>query len=199
MYHKSSFYHAAVQLFTNHNNFFPVNISRRFLQKVCTITFLLLSVSLNAYSQTDSSLSSTKALLIYDKTDEKTNIYIETYRKYAFDAGVTLTEVKLDKGNVSDISGFNFVLIYSRVMAFNMMSPVRTWLKSVKGIENKNIFILTTAANFLDKNNLDDLTGIVKKNKGIIVDATSSATGKLSDDQKVALVKKHLVKLKQQL
>jgi hypothetical protein len=160
------------------------------------ITLFVLAVSSYSYSQTDSSLISTKALLVYDTIDSKTKIYIDTYRKTAADAGIALKEISLKHATIADLSEFDCLLIYSEVMAFNMMFPVKKWLKTVKGIENRRFFILTTAAKFLDENNLNELTGIVNKNKGIIVDARSSATGKLTEAQKIDLVRKHLGKLK---
>jgi len=134
-------------------------------------------------------------LLVYDSLDKSTQIYIETYRTEVQKAGFTLDELVTRKPAAADLSKYSYILIYSRVMAFNMMSPVRNWLKAQNSLKNSNICIVTTASKFLEKNNSNDLVNLVKKKNGTLVDAVAAATKNLSSGQKADLVVKHIEKL----
>ena len=133
----------------------------------------------------------TKAVLfIYDEKNEQLDPYISRIKDE-----LNKNQIVFDESSVQDIKKFDMqkydtLMIYSAVMAFSMKSPTRDWLKTNPKIKSKKIVILVTANRwFLDKLYTQQIN-LLKKNEAQIVDAISSATKELDDEQKHKLVEK---------
>lgn len=139
-------------------------------------------------------LSFKKALFVYDSIDVMTKIYIESFKAELAKSGVSFDEIALFKSQSKDPANYEYVFIYSRVMAFNFVSPVKKWLNSLETLKDKKVFVFVTANRWFAKDNLKQVAELVNKREGTLVDAISTATKDLSSQQKTAAVIKHLDK-----
>jgi menaquinone-dependent protoporphyrinogen IX oxidase len=163
---------------------------------VCSLIFVIsTAMALRAHSNDAEQMTVSKTLFVYDSLDKDTKIYIEAFRDQMNAKKVQFDEMVLSKSKTVDVSPYETIVIYSRVMAFNLRSPVRKWLRSVKKLQNKKVYIFVTANKFFEKKNLKDIVKLVAKSDGEIIDAVSMATGKLSEEQKAQSIAEHLVKL----
>jgi hypothetical protein len=138
-----------------------------------------------------SAFAQTKAVLfIYDEKNEQLDPYIGKIKDE-----LNRNQILFDESAVRDIKNFDTqkydtLMIYSAVMAFNMKSPIRDWLKTNPKIKNKRTVILVTANRWFLDTLFTQQMNLLKKNEAQIVDAISSATKELDDGQKQKLVKK---------
>lgn len=136
-----------------------------------------------------------KVLFVYDVVDERSGFYIDAFRKALAKTGHDISEVAVEKGTVEDISSYDVLVVYSRVMAFNMMSPVRKWLKKHGSFKGRKLFLYVTADRLFHKAHCRGLIKLVKKREGVVIDAVTMATNKMSDEDKVRTIGTHLQKL----
>jgi|WetSurMetagenome_2_1015567.scaffolds.fasta_scaffold88704_1 hypothetical protein len=125
-----------------------------------------------------------KVLFVYDTITKATTFYVETIRENLKKESFQVDEASSGGLRQKDPSQYNHVVIYGMVMAFDLKSPVRGWLKSQKSLENKNVFIFVTANRWFNENLLKDLTKLATKKRATVVDAVSMATNKVSDAEK---------------
>ncbi|MBD3347312.1 MAG: hypothetical protein GF401_19830 [Chitinivibrionales bacterium] len=157
---------------------------------------LSLSCILSAQSDSGSPSGPQKVLLVYDDNDTTSAVYIKTMEKELDSKGFSVTKAPLDQSSPNNLSSYEYILVHSRVMAFNMMSSVRKWLKQQKDLNNQKILIFTTAAKWFQKKNMTEAVKIIRKRGGDVVDAVSMATGDWSKEQKVESVEKFIGGLK---
>ncbi len=140
--------------------------------------------------------SGDKVLFIYDKIDKGSRFYVDAFKR-ELSQKVRIVEESAVAGTPSaaDASGFRNIVIYSRVMAFNMMFPVRKWIKKQKSLKDKRIFLYVTSGGIGHEANLKSLLKVVKEKNGTVVDAVTMATTKMTEEQKQAAIAKHLEKL----
>lgn len=159
-------------------------------------TIALVTFTTGVYAQQADSSGASKVLFIYDKVDKGTQLYIDTYRERLKATGLTVDEVAVERAKVNDLRPYSTIVLYSRVMAFDNMSPVRDWLKSQKDLGNRNVFLFVTAAAWFYEKHYQKMLKIIKDRNGNVVDAVTMATGRMKDTQKREAVTKHLEKLK---
>ena len=172
-----------------------------------SIRMMILGASICAssvYSETtkvehevEKGVENKKVLFVYDKVDKQSSFYINAFRKVLGETGHTIEEAAVESEKNADITTFDVLVIYSRVMAFNMMSPVRKWIKERKNFSGKDLFIYVTADRWFYKGHYDGLIKLVKKSNGNLVDGVTMATNKMTDEQKIEKIGEHLIKLKQ--
>lgn len=137
-----------------------------------------------------------KVLFIYDKIDDNTRFYVDAFRKELSERAHSVEETAVESAtDAADPSAFRFIVIYSRVMAFNMISPVRKWIKRQGSLKDKKIFLYVTSDRIGHESNLKNLLKLVVQRGGVVVDAVTMATHKMSKEQKSAAIAKHLEKL----
>jgi DNA topoisomerase IB len=161
--------------------------------------FLAALLTLSAFgscAEAAEAASAAKVLFVYDKFGNGPNFYVDEFRKQLREKGNEVEETALDSSPVTDLSPYRFLIIYSRVMAFNMMSPVRGWIRAQKSFNGKELFIYVTADRLLNKTHRKGLLRLVKKRGGAVVDAVTMATHGMSEAQKREAIAKHLAKLK---
>lgn len=138
------------------------------------------------------SIEKPAVLFVYDTLDDDTRFYVETFRDYLKESGRGFEEAAVEHAVDSDPAPFDYLVIYSRVMAFDLASPVRKWLRSLNALEGKKVFLFVTAAKWLHEKQRNNLTEIVRKRGGTVVDAVSSATSDMSEEQKREKIERHL-------
>ncbi len=149
------------------------------------ISFLFLALgAFPAVSEGDPSL-----LFVYDTLDEKSDFYITHLREQLRESGFAFEEAAVKNETTVDVGQYDTIVVYSRVMAFNMSSPVRAWLKSVKTFEHARVYIFVTAARWFEQKHKEELLKIVSRKNPEEVDAVTSATEKMTDRQKIDGIK----------
>lgn len=138
-----------------------------------------------------------KILFVYDKIDESSKFYVENFRGQFKENEIEFEEFAVDSSNGVDLSEYGKILVFSRVMAFNMASTVRKWVHSKLDLKDKELFIFVTAGKWFYKGHRKDLVKHAEKNGGTVVDAVSMATEKLSEEEKRARITECVLKLKQ--
>lgn len=133
-----------------------------------------------------------KVLYVYDEVNEQSEPYIAHFRSALSAAGVSFDEVtaaELSSGKASvNPADYDRILIHGMVMAFNGKSPVRDWLKKKPALEGTKVSLFVTANRWFLDNLFSQLTSLVKKDGGDLVDAVSMATKDTSDEQERAAV-----------
>jgi menaquinone-dependent protoporphyrinogen IX oxidase len=125
-----------------------------------------------------------KVLFVYDTITKPSAFYVETIRENLEKESFQVDEASSSALRQKDPSQYHQIVIYGMVMAFNMKSSVRSWLKSQKNLENKKVFIFVTANRWFDENLRKDLAKLATKKNATVVDAVSMATNKVSDAEK---------------
>jgi hypothetical protein len=164
------------------------------LRNAFTATLLMLSSWL--YADDAAAVPQAKVLFIYDKIDKGSRFYVDAFKQELGRKARTVEEAAVESTpSAADPSSFRYLVIYSRVMAFNMISPVKKWIKQLKSLKDKKIFLYVTSNRFGHEANLKSLLKLVGQRGGIVVDAVTMATNKMSEGQKRAAIAKHLEKL----
>lgn len=137
-----------------------------------------------------------KVLLVYDEVNVNSDPYVAHFREALAAEGLTFEEAVAGSLAGKDLAAYDTVLIYGMVQAFNMKSPIRDWLKTKPGLENKKVSLLVTANRWFLKNLFVQLTKLLDKQKAEVVDAVSMATKDLDAAAKEAAVKGQVSRLK---
>ena len=88
------------------------------------------------------------ALLVYDKVDNNSKFFVEGFREQLKASGIPFEEAAVESTQIRDVSRYEYLVIYSRVMAFTMISPVKRWVRSMASFENKKVLLFVTAQVF---------------------------------------------------
>ncbi len=126
-------------------------------------------------------------LLLYDKLNNKSEISILYLKERLISDGIVVKGIRIKDANKSNLryEKFDFIIIYSEVRAFHMRRHLKKWLISIKDFKGKKIALfITSITEKYGKKVTTDIKNEVKNKDGIIVDATSSATGKITDQNK---------------
>lgn len=157
--------------------------------------FLLLFILLAIHpTQAQEQSDQPRVLFVYDILDNETSFFINTFRKELSTLPCSTDELSLEQSKDSDMSQYNLLVLYSRVMAFDMKSPVRKWVKAIKSFDKKNVALIVTAYRWFNEKHYKEMTKLLKAKDANIVDAVSMATKDLSNEQKRAKVHESLVK-----
>lgn len=157
------------------------------------VVFLTVTVT-SFYSETVSDTG--KVLLVYDGMKGKPSPFVERFRAAFREAGIAFEEASAEDLGSGDLSGYECVVIHGMVMAFNGMSPVRDWLKGSPNLQGTNVRIFVTASRWFNDDLARELSDLVAKDGGEVVDAVSAATRRLSDAEKGELVRSQVDALK---
>jgi hypothetical protein len=137
-----------------------------------------------------------KVLLVYDEVNVNSDPYVGYFRQALFAEGLAFEEAVAGSMAGKDLAAYDTVLIYGMVQAFNMKSPIRDWLKTKPGLENKRVSLFVTANRWFLKNLFVQLTKLLDRQKADVVDAVSMATKDLDDSAKAVAVKAQVLRLK---
>jgi len=137
-----------------------------------------------------------KLLYVYDEVNKQSTPYIGYFKDALAAQGIGFDEATASQASSIDLSGYSAVLVHGMVMAFNMKSPVRDWLKAEKRLEGKKVFLFVTANRWFLEKLTAQLGELLKKDGAIQVDAVSSATKAMDAAAKDAAVRGLVAKLK---
>jgi hypothetical protein len=156
----------------------------------------LVAFCLNAQSGNQPQPIFNKTLFVYDSVDAATKVYINAIKAGMQKAGAPFDEIAVWKKENKDPAEYQTIFLYSRVMAFTMVSPIKDWLKSVASLDNKNVYVFVTANRWFVKKGKEQIVGAVKKKGGVVVDAVSQATKGLTEAQKTEIASIFAAKIK---
>jgi hypothetical protein len=94
---------------------------------------------------------------------------------------ITFVYIQIQKGVRNEKDR---IFIHGMVMAFNMKSMIRDWLKQGPDLEGKKITLLVTANRWTLDALTRDLTKLLKKDKATVVEAVSMATKSMDSSAK---------------
>ncbi len=137
-----------------------------------------------------------KVLFVYDEVNVNSDPYVGYFRQALAAEGLTFDEVVAGNMAGKDLSAYDTVLIYGMVQAFNMKSPIRDWLETKPGLENKRVSLFVTANRWFLKNLFVQLTKLLDKQEADVVDAVSMATKDLEASARESAVKNQVLRLK---
>ncbi|MBD3393876.1 MAG: hypothetical protein GF418_17225 [Chitinivibrionales bacterium] len=163
-------------------------------RSAAAVAVLFIVIVAVAASQ-DTLASPDTALFIYDKIDDNSRFYIEAVRENLGGMGIPFKEAAAETEKNYDASPYHRVIVYSMVMGFNMISPVRSWLRKGEGLTGKDVLILVTANRWFNEKQRKELVKIAGDRQANVIDAVSMATEKLSDEKKQKTIGKHLARL----
>jgi len=153
------------------------------IRLLCTI--LIAAISLSAQSKDSLNLSFSKALVVYDKVDTVTKLYLDALRNQLQKKGVHFDETAVEEKGKKSVDGYHTICIYSRVRAFTMDSPVKKWISSLASLQNTKVYIFVTANRWLYDTHLNQIIKAVKDKNGTVIDAVTEATKDLTKEQKI--------------
>jgi hypothetical protein len=113
------------------------------------------------------------------------------------ESGLAFDEMAVKDDASITIGHYDTVVVYSRVMAFNMSSPVRGWLKSVEDLDSTAVYIYVTANRWFEQKHKEQLVNIVSPKNPEKVDAVTSATEKMTEQEKVESIQDFVDMLKE--
>lgn len=126
-------------------------------------------------------------LLLYDKLNKKSELSILYLKEQLISEGILVKDIRIKNAirNDLEINNFNYIVIYSEVRAFHMRKHLKKWLNTIDDFENKKIALfITSITEKYGKRVTSKIEDITIKKNGIILDAVSSATGKISEKNK---------------
>ena len=158
---------------------------------------LLIGVSLvPAFAQRAASQPAPALLFVYEAKDKKIDPWISLFKEELQSSGMNAEfAVPADLAG-KDLSAYDRIVVYGVVQAFASAEPIRDWLKTDIVLSGKKVHLFVTANQWALKKYFDQLEKLLAKKKATVVDAVSSATNKLSDSDKRALVKVFVGKIR---
>jgi hypothetical protein len=155
--------------------------------------FLLpLAIAIASPIQEESAEEQRRVLFVYDVLDDDSRFFIEAIRSQLDNMNLDIEEVAVANSDVQSLKRYDYVLLYSRVMAFNMKSPVRGWVRKRKHFRDAKLFIFVTANRWFEQKHRQELLSLAKKRNARVIDAVTMATKDMTEAQKAQAVKEKL-------
>lgn len=169
---------------------------------ICTILIGALALCAAAAQEVQDAPEATAApavkrvLYVYEEENDSTAPYRTLFGEELKAAGFEANEAAAADLSSIKLADYDILVIHGMVIAFGNQSPVRDWLKTEPDLAGKPVSLFVTASRWrLEKVYKNALT-LLEARKPLILDAVSSATKKLDDEGKRALVREHVQKLK---
>jgi hypothetical protein len=132
-------------------------------------------------------------LHVYDEANDNATPYLGYFREAYASQGIDYDQVTIVELKAGDLERYDTIVIHAMVMAFNMKSPVRDWLKTKPSLSGKRTYLFVTANRwFLDKL-YGQLTSLLEGKTEL--DAVSMATKELDEAAKKNAVRTLVRKL----
>jgi len=167
----------------------------RILQMLVLPVILCSCLFTTAYAQAQTHEPS--VLFVYDTLDDKSSFFITAFRDALKGMPVTVDEAAVEHPVKKEVAAYDAVVLYSRVMAFDMKSPVRTWVEQQKSFNKKKVFLFVTANRWFQEKHFAKLLDMLKKRDATVVDAVTLATKDMTDEKKKAKVRECVGKVLQ--
>lgn len=150
------------------------------------INFKFLIIFITCFS-TLNSQENKNILLLYDNLNKKSEISILYLKERLISDGIIVKDIRIKDANKSILNyeKFEYIIIYSEVRAFHMRKQLKKWLSGLNSFKDKKVALfITSITEKYGKKVTKEVEEIVKSKNGYVLDAVSSATGKLEDDTK---------------
>ncbi|MCP4604224.1 MAG: hypothetical protein GY847_27500 [Proteobacteria bacterium] len=157
------------------------------MKKTIFIIVLSLCLPLEANDQ-----GKRKVLFVYDNLNKRNEPYIAALRDNLKAEGISCIDLDLReaKHKTVNLAEYDYVLIYSEVRAFNARIYLRKWLKHTEGFHlTKTAVFVTSSSNRYHCRVAAKISQIITSKQGQIIDAISSATNRISDEDKKKMTK----------
>ncbi|MGC8764273.1 MAG: flavodoxin family protein [Brevinematia bacterium] len=135
-------------------------------------------------------------LLVYEEANSSIDPWRKLFRDEITNEGFVFEECPAVKMKGKDLASYDVIIIYGAVMAFTKKEPIRDWLNAETNLSGRKVGLFVTANRWFLKEYFTELEKILEKKDVKIVDAVSSATKKLNEEEKRLLIRKNLQKLK---
>ncbi|GAB1483232.1 hypothetical protein MASR2M78_20480 [Treponema sp.] len=161
------------------------------MKKIIAVLLTLFAISQFISAQTKKTV-----LYIYDEPSKEAQAFISYFKDAFAKNSIVFDESSAADMATKDLGSYDDIVIHSMVMAFNMKSPLRDWLKTSPKLQGKKVRLLVTANRwFLDKL-FSQQQNLLNENGADIVDAVSAATKDMDSVQKAAKVEDFVAALK---
>jgi hypothetical protein len=126
---------------------------------------------------------------VYEEKNEKIDPWVNKFKDaFLADSGnvefLTSTEMK-----GKDIAKYSSLVIYGVVQAFTFKGLIRDWLKTNIDLKGKKAYLVVTANRWFANDYFNQLkTALIKRN-AVVVNAVSSATQKMTEEDKRVFAK----------
>ncbi len=157
------------------------------------ITVMVFNIAKVTVGEETADTTHASVLFVYDIEDEDSRFFISTFRNALDRSYVQYEECAVKENGKKDVSGYDHIVMYSRIMAFNMMSPVRKWVKSVKDFDGRQVHLFVTCGRWFEEKHREGLVNALQKRNAEAVDAVSTATEEMSSKEKKEWVRTHLL------
>ena len=134
-------------------------------------------------------------LFAYELVDKKIDPWRMYFRNEYNSSKYVLEEIEASKLSTINLSNYDFIIVYGAVMAFATKEPIRDWLNIKPKLARKKVGLFVTANRWFLKKYNDQLLDLLKKADAIVVDAVSTVTKKLTDQEKQQLVHTYVEKI----
>lgn len=158
---------------------------KRMVILACTI---LVTLSLGA----DPALK--EVLHVYDEVNDNSKPYLGYFGEAYANQGIDHYQVTVAELEAVDLERYDTIVIHAMVMAFNMKSPVRDWLKTKPPLAGKKTYLFVTANRWYLDRLYGQLTSLLEGNTEL--DAVSMATKDLDETSKRAVVQALAARIK---
>jgi len=129
-------------------------------------------------------------LFVYEESNANTDPWLGMLRRNLKSRSMEFEEKSASDLEGVDLASFERVFLYGAVMGFTLKEPLRKWLDSEPDLSGKKVSLLVTANRwFLEKYTLQLEERLEKSGAGN-VDAISSATKDLTDEEKETIAVK---------
>jgi hypothetical protein len=130
-----------------------------------------------------------KVLFVYEEDEDKLMPWIDSFREELRESGISFDECPAKEAPAADVAKYDAILIYGAVIAFASQEPVRDWLGKESRLSGKSVSLIVTANRWSLEKYYGQLTKLLADKRAVTVDSVSSATKKLSETDRKALVK----------
>jgi len=161
------------------------------------IACLVLAASLAAQPKGQAATGSAKkVLLAYEVADKNLDPWRTLLREELTARGYATEEAAAASLAGRDLSGYDLVLLYGAVMAFASKEPLRDWLGAGAPLRDRPAALFVTANRWFLAKYFEQLKSLLGKGGARLTDAVSAATKGLGEDEKKALVRGFVGRLK---
>ena len=133
-------------------------------------------------------------LHVYDEVNDNSTPYLGYFKDAYSSQGIAYDQVTIAELKTADLERYDTIVIHAMVMAFNMKSPVRDWLKTRPPLAGKKTYLFVTANRWFLEKLYGQLTELLDGNTEL--DAVSMATKDLDETAKKAAVQAQVNKLR---
>ncbi len=164
------------------------------MKKYILFVFLLFIEIFCVMAQKDN-IAKKQVLFAYELNDKNIDPWRKYFRSEFNNSKYILEEVEALRLKTVNIQNYDLIIIYGAVMAFTSKEPIRDWLNTKPKLSGKRVGLFVTANRWFLKKYNDQLTNLLRRSGANIIDAVSTATKNLTENEKVEIVHTYVEKI----